>query len=253
MAPTLRPQPYRLDPPVTDENIGQIITNADEMFQRLFEDIAAVNDALAADELLIAAAAAAAAAAATAANRQQQPVVLPNDFEDVPLFIPGPQGPPGKDGQALAFALPTDDYEAPILIPGPPGPPGPAGPQGIPGADGIDGEDVYRMLGATEPFGIFAAGNSGTALTLDFGNNRRQQFTLTGNVTLTLSNPVDGARYDIYIDTGAGAFTVTWPGAVLWPGAVAPVITVAAAKRDIITLLYDAVTAKYYGTFAQNF
>lgn len=54
MAPQLRSQPYRLDPPVTETNLPQIITNADEMFQQLYEDLKAVNDQLALDELVIA-------------------------------------------------------------------------------------------------------------------------------------------------------------------------------------------------------
>lgn len=50
MALTIRPQPHRLDPPVNAETLPQLITNADEMFQQLFEDLKAVNDQLALDE-----------------------------------------------------------------------------------------------------------------------------------------------------------------------------------------------------------
>lgn len=101
--------------------------------------------------------------------------------------------------------------------------------------------------------GIYNAGNSGTALTLDWKNGRKQKTTLTGNVTLTLSNPTDGARYVVHIATGAGSFTVTWPASVLWPGGTAPTITATASKRDIVVLLWDAATSKYYGVFSQNF
>lgn len=45
-----RSQPYRLDPPVNDKNLPQIVTNADEMFQILFEDIAALDASLTALE-----------------------------------------------------------------------------------------------------------------------------------------------------------------------------------------------------------
>jgi len=100
---------------------------------------------------------------------------------------------------------------------------------------------------------IFNAGNTGTALTLDWVNGQKQRCTLTGNVTFTLSNPVDGGRYVIHIDTGAGAFTAAWPAAVLWPSGSSPVITVTAAKRDVVVLLYDSNSAKYYGVISQNY
>lgn len=100
---------------------------------------------------------------------------------------------------------------------------------------------------------LFDAGNSGTAKTLDWSDGQRQLVTLTGNVTFTLSNPVDGVEYTIIIATGAGAFTATWPASVLWPGATAPVITVAAAKVDVIKLLFRNGTTQYYGSFLQNY
>lgn len=46
MADRVRPQPYRLDPPIDDKSLPQIVTNADEMFQMLFEDLAAVDSAV---------------------------------------------------------------------------------------------------------------------------------------------------------------------------------------------------------------
>lgn len=100
---------------------------------------------------------------------------------------------------------------------------------------------------------IYNAGNTGTALTLDWTNGRKQKCTLTGNVTFTLSNPTDGARYVIHLLTGAGSFTATWPASVLWPSGTAPTITATASKRDIVVLLYDSATTKYYGAFSQNY
>lgn len=94
-------------------------------------------------------------------------------------------------------------------------------------------------------------GNSSTALTIDLATGNEHKFTLTGNVTLTLSNPVAGGRYVIQILTGAGGFTVAWPGTVLWPGGTAPVITVGASAIDLITLFYDGTN--FFGAFAQDF
>jgi hypothetical protein len=98
-------------------------------------------------------------------------------------------------------------------------------------------------------------GNSSTALTLDFGSAPRSahKFTLTGNVTLTFNNPLDGGCYVLKIATGAGGFSVTWPGTVLWPSGTAPTITATASKVDLVTLLYDATATKYYGSFNQNY
>jgi len=98
-------------------------------------------------------------------------------------------------------------------------------------------------------------GNSGTTKTIDFLSLKvgRHELTLTGNVTLTLDNPVDGGVYVLLIHTGAGSFTVTWPASVLWPSGVAPVITTTASKTDLVTLIYDSSVTKFYGSFNQNY
>ncbi len=105
----------------------------------------------------------------------------------------------------------------------------------------------------SEQGGFYNAGNSGTALTLDWLNGRKQRFVMTGNCTLTLSNPVDGAKILLKISSGAGSFTLAWPAAVLWSGGTAPVITAVASKTDMIVLIYEAATAKYFGSFQQNY
>lgn len=97
------------------------------------------------------------------------------------------------------------------------------------------------------------AGNSGSALTINFTTGRRQRFVLTGNVTLTLSNPSDGARYLLNIGTGAGSFTVTWPASVSWPGGVTPTVTATASKTDLVVLVYNANTSKYYASISQAY
>lgn len=96
-------------------------------------------------------------------------------------------------------------------------------------------------------------GNSGTAKTLDFDDGNEHRLVLTGSVTLTLSNPRSGGRYVLLLYTGAGGFTVTWPANVVWSGGAAPVITVTAAKTDLVTLMYVAATDTYYAAFSQNF
>lgn len=100
---------------------------------------------------------------------------------------------------------------------------------------------------------LVADGNSGTTKTIDWNAGNEHFCTLTGNVTFTFSNPVDGGRYVLLLATGAGSFTATWPASVLWPGGTAPTITVTASKLDLITFIYVSGTSKYYGSFNQAY
>lgn len=96
----------------------------------------------------------------------------------------------------------------------------------------------------------YNAGNSSTAITLNFNNGPAQLVTLTGNCTITLSNGQAGASYAIRLATGAGSFTVAWT-TVTWSGATAPVVTTTASRYDLINLYCDGT--KYYGSFSQNY
>ncbi len=122
-----RSQPYRLDPPVTKENLPQIVTNADEMFQILFEEVAALEDSITAVE----------ETAATTTTTTLQPQMLglfgsavegDRGMMGVPGLtgsqgLMGLQGPPGQQGDE-----------------GPAGAPGVAGAAGAAGANGADGQ-----------------------------------------------------------------------------------------------------------------
>jgi hypothetical protein len=91
------------------------------------------------------------------------------------------------------------------------------------------------------------AGNSGAAKTIDWNDSNCQKLVLTGNCTLTLSNPVAGATYLLRVSQdGTGSRTLTWPAAVHWPGGTAPVITTTASKVDLIALYYDGTS--YFGS-----
>lgn len=111
-----RPQPYRLDPPATPETLPQIVTNADEMFQILFEDL---------QELCAAVDALAASQGSTVVQSGQQ---LTFSFGDSVEGEPGPMGPPGQQGAT--------------------GPQGPPGVQGFNGSDGEDNGAVWAFAGA---------------------------------------------------------------------------------------------------------
>lgn len=99
--------------------------------------------------------------------------------------------------------------------------------------------------------GLYAAGNTSTALTLNWNNGNKQSCTATGNVTFTLSNPVAGANYTIEITQDAtGSRTYTWPAAVKWPGGSAPSGS-GASKLDLINLFWDGTY--YIGTSSLNY
>lgn len=95
-------------------------------------------------------------------------------------------------------------------------------------------------------------GNSGAAKTIDFEDGNDQDITLTDNVTLTFSNPVDTGRYVLMVLTGAGSFDITWPSNVHWVGDT-PVVTAAAGKMDLFTFIYHADLDLYFGAYLQGF
>jgi hypothetical protein len=99
---------------------------------------------------------------------------------------------------------------------------------------------------------LVADGNSGTDKTLDFAAGNEHYVTLTGNVTFTFSNPVDGGRYVVLLNTGAGSFTAAWPAAVKWSG-TAPTVTVTASKLDLFTFIYSSTLSLYFGAYNQNY
>lgn len=85
------------------------------------------------------------------------------------------------------------------------------------------------------------AGTSGTSKTLDWNDGNTQLLQLTGNCTLTLSNPKDGGRYLIALEQdGTGTRTVSWPSSVKWPSSTAPTLTTTAGHVDIVTLVWIA-------------
>jgi hypothetical protein len=84
---------------------------------------------------------------------------------------------------------------------------------------------------------------TGTTQTVDWNSGNVQILSLasaTGNVTVTLSNPVAGATYALkVVQHATTARNIVWPAAVKWPGGTAPTITTTANSVDLITLYYD--------------
>ncbi len=94
----------------------------------------------------------------------------------------------------------------------------------------------------------YDAGNLTGAKTIDFNNGNNQLGTLTGNTTLTLSNPAIGCWYQFrFVQGGAGSYTVTWPATVKWQsGVAAPTLTTTVGRTDVIALFYNGTN--YLGT-----
>lgn len=87
---------------------------------------------------------------------------------------------------------------------------------------------------------VYDAGNSGTALTIDFNNGDQQKITLTGNCTLTLSNVIAGRHYVLQIvQDGTGGRTITFPSSCRASGGSnfgTPTLTTTASRLSIVTL-----------------
>lgn len=100
---------------------------------------------------------------------------------------------------------------------------------------------LYGELTPTE----FNAGNSGTALTVNFTTNGpAQKATRTGNCTFTLAAPRLGT-YILKLIANGSAFTVAFSPSVKWDHSVVPSWSSTNGAIDLITLYYDGTS--WYG------
>ncbi len=80
-----------------------------------------------------------------------------------------------------------------------------------------------------------AAVAGGATPALPFATNRYQVLTLDQNATPTVTIPPAGVEsYLELVQSGAGAFTVTWPASVDWTDALPPILTTTTSKRDLL-------------------
>jgi hypothetical protein len=97
-------------------------------------------------------------------------------------------------------------------------------------------------------------GNSSDYATIDWNLGNDQKITLTANATFEFNNPLSGGRYVLLVfQDSTGGRTVSWPASVVWPAGVAPTLTAGMNKMDLITFIYDATLATYYGAYSQNY
>lgn len=86
---------------------------------------------------------------------------------------------------------------------------------------------------------------TGTTETVDWDNGNIQIIDLgsaTGDVTLTLSNPLPGtagARYLLKAIQGSPSRQLIWPGSVVWVDGTAPTLDVTDDYVHVFELLYD--------------
>lgn len=98
----------------------------------------------------------------------------------------------------------------------------------------------------------YDAGNSSTAITLDWTNGSAQRVTMTGNCTFgAFTNGVAGGTYVLRALTGAGGFTGAFNANVKWAGGAAPTFTATASRVDLFTFYYDG--SVWYGSYQQNY
>jgi Protein of unknown function (DUF2793) len=102
------------------------------------------------------------------------------------------------------------------------------------------------------PCGSLAS--SSGAVTLNRNNGEIQRLSLTGNVTLSVSNwPAAGQLGRLVLEVqNTGAYNITWPTGTKWPGGSAPTVT--ASGKDIFVLMtFDGGTTIYGSAAGQNY
>lgn len=79
-------------------------------------------------------------------------------------------------------------------------------------------------------------GSKTGATTIDLTTANVFTMTLGGNVTFTFSGATNsaGCAFSLYLSSGTGTRTVTWPAAVLWPGGTAPTLSSTASATDVL-------------------
>lgn len=99
---------------------------------------------------------------------------------------------------------------------------------------------------------FYDAGNSSTALTIDWNNGINQKVTLTGNCTFTFSNPVSGTDYSLYlVQDATGGRSTTLPTTVRWTNnSSIPTLDTTLNRTSRICMFYDGsrYIAGLYGT-----
>lgn len=95
---------------------------------------------------------------------------------------------------------------------------------------------------------------AGTTQTIDWNNGNIQKLSLagaSGDVTLTLNNPVSGAIYKLFVIQGASFKDLVYPASVKWPQGQIAILSTSASAVDIITFYYDGTN--YYADWELDY
>ncbi len=102
-------------------------------------------------------------------------------------------------------------------------------------ADGVGTEVDIEFPG--QYGALYNHGNVSGAVTVDWDNGNMQRLRLTGDVTLTLTNPTVGRRYLLILEQdGTGSRLVTWPVEIRWFAAITPTLSTGATLVDQIAM-----------------
>jgi hypothetical protein len=93
-------------------------------------------------------------------------------------------------------------------------------------------------------------GNATGTATINWINGNVQYITLTGNTTLTFTNPFPGMRCILHV---AGAFTPTFPSTVRWSAGSTPTATATSGHKDLYSFVYSGKEGLYDGIQSNNF
>lgn len=95
-----------------------------------------------------------------------------------------------------------------------------------------------------------------TDLAISWNNSNVVYATLTtGTIIFNPTDAKSGATYILYLRQPAsgGPTLINWNNLVLWPGGTPPTLSTAAGATDVITLIYNGTSTKYFGTSVLNF
>lgn len=94
--------------------------------------------------------------------------------------------------------------------------------------------------------GMYQGGTKSSNFSINFANGPMQQYTLSGNVTVTFQNPVVGGSYLLkLVQDSTGGRQITWPSNIVWAEQLSPELS-GANKVDFVQMLYDGTN--YYAS-----
>jgi len=118
------------------------------------------------------------------------------------------------------------------------------------------GDDTYIPLllkgksASPRVGGVYDNGNLTGAVTIDMKKGTRQKGTLTGNVTITISNPSEGEVLELFLlQDATGGRTISFSTTIIWQDDTTPTWTTTASKMNSIVLRY--VGSTWYGVGAK--